>query len=168
APYRDHLVRLVQRPCAGAVLFEDPPRRHGRRSTPPAVPGLDRGAPLSRTGSDGTRAQDEPAQVRQACKPPSGALARCTCILTAISPVRLREHQRLMHPGWSGPGWANLAANGMSPAQYRFRASDSAGPPTLDSLGLIKAANLLVTETLAVSTQAGSGTGWSTVQTMAW
>lgn len=33
--------------------------------------------------------------------------------------------------------WGNLAANGISPAQFGFRASNAAGVPIFDSLGLI-------------------------------
>lgn len=60
----------------------------------------------------------------------------------------------------------NLAARGISPAQYGFRANDSGGNPIFDSLGVIGAATLLGSEDLGHVTQGGSGTGFGTIQSM--
>jgi hypothetical protein len=60
----------------------------------------------------------------------------------------------------------NLAANGISPAQFGFRANNASGTPIFDSLGLIGVANLLVEENPTPSTTAGSGSNWSVIQTI--
>lgn len=61
----------------------------------------------------------------------------------------------------------NLAANGVSPAQWGFRASDASGVPIFDSLGLIKAATLIgsggVNWTLTTVTGVGGAAGISGV-----
>lgn len=62
--------------------------------------------------------------------------------------------------------WGNLAANGISPAQFGFRANKADGTPIFDSLGLIAAASLLVEENVTPATTAGSGSGWSVIQTI--
>jgi hypothetical protein len=57
----------------------------------------------------------------------------------------------------------NLAANGVSPAQWGFRASGPTGSPIFDSLGLIGVASLLCQDS-AFGTSAGAGAGYATIQ----
>src|SRR5262249_19598208 len=57
----------------------------------------------------------------------------------------------------------NLPANGISPAQWGFRASNAAGTPIFDSLGLIATMTLLGSS-LNFSQQSVTGNGsWQTV-----
>lgn len=57
--------------------------------------------------------------------------------------------------------WGNLAANGNSPAQYGFRAINASGTPIFDSLGLINAANLIGSNSLAYGVHTFSGVAGS-------
>jgi len=57
--------------------------------------------------------------------------------------------------------WGNLAANGNSPAQYGFRALNSSGVPIFDSLGLINAASLIGSNSLAYGVHTFAGVAGS-------